>query len=56
MPFENRRDVIYIKGAPLIVYTMFIPILSTNLDINIVDEAHLRRAPMHILLGAPKLR
>ena len=32
---------------------MFIPILSTNLDINIVDEAHLRRAHMHILLTAP---
>ena len=53
MPLENRRDVIYIKGAPVIVHTMFIPILSTNLDINIVDEAHLRRAPMHILLEAP---
>ena len=53
VPLENRRDVIYIKGAPVIVHTMFIPILSTNLDINIVDEAHLRRAPMHILLGNP---
>jgi predicted ATPase with chaperone activity len=53
VPLENKRDVIYIKGAPVIVHTMFIPILSTNLDINIVDEAHLRRAPMHILLGPP---
>lgn len=53
VPLENQKDVIYIKGAPVIVHTMFIPVLSTNLDINIVDEAHLRRAPMHILLGAP---
>ncbi len=53
VPLENKRDVIYIKGAPVIVHTQFIPILSTNLDINIVDEAHLRRAPMHILLGPP---
>ena len=54
VPLENKRDVIYIKGAPVIVHTQFIPILSTNLDINIVDEAHLRRAPMHIILGSPK--
>ncbi len=53
VPLENKKDVIYIKGAPVIVHTMFIPVLSTNLDINIVDEAHLRRAPMHILLTAP---
>jgi predicted ATPase with chaperone activity len=53
VPLENKRDVIYIKGAPVLVHTQFIPILSTNLDINIVDEAHLRRAPMHILLGPP---
>lgn len=53
VPLENQKDVIYIKGAPVIVHTMFIPVLSTNLDINIVDEAHLRRAPMHILLSAP---
>jgi len=53
VPLENKKDVIYIKGAPVIVHTMFIPVLSTNLDINIVDEAHLRRAPMHILLSAP---
>ena len=53
VPLENKRDVIYIKGAPVIVHTQFIPILSTNLDINIVDEAHLRRAPMHILPGEP---
>lgn len=53
VPLENKRDVIYIKGAPVIVHTQFIPILSTNLDINIVDEAHLRRAPLHILLGPP---
>ncbi len=53
VPLENKRDVIYIKGAPVVVHTQFIPVLSTNLDINIVDEAHLRRAPMHILLGPP---
>lgn len=53
VPLENKKDVIYIKGAPVIVHTMFIPVLSTNLDINIVDEAHLRRAPMHIFLTAP---
>jgi predicted ATPase with chaperone activity len=53
VPLENKRDVIYIKGSPVIVHTQFIPILSTNLEINIVDEAHLRRAPMHIILGAP---
>ncbi len=53
VPLENKRDVIYIKGSPVIVHTQFIPILSTNLDINIVDEAHLRRAPMHILMSPP---
>jgi predicted ATPase with chaperone activity len=53
VPLENKRDVIYIKGAPVIVHTQFIPVLSTNLDISIVDEAHLRRAPMHIILGPP---
>ena len=53
VPLENKRDVIYIKGSPVIVHTQFIPILSTNLEINIVDEAHLRRAPMHIILGPP---
>ena len=53
VPLENKRDVIYIKGSPVIVHTQFIPILSTNLNISIVDEAHLRRAPMHILLSPP---
>jgi predicted ATPase with chaperone activity len=53
VPLENQRDVIYIKGSPVIVHTHFIPILSTNLSINIIDEAHLRRAPMHITLGRP---
>ena len=53
VPLENKRDVIYIKGSPVIVHTQFIPILSTNLEINIIDEAHLRRAPMHIILGPP---
>jgi len=53
VPLENKRDVIYIKGSPVIVHTQFIPILSTNLDINIDDEAHLRRAPLHIILGPP---
>lgn len=53
VPLENMRDVIYIKGAPVIVHTQFLPVLSTNLNINIIDEAHLRRAPMHIILEPP---
>ncbi|BDZ69031.1 ATP-binding protein [Methanobacterium ferruginis] len=53
VPLENKKDVIYIKGAPVIVHTHFIPALSTNLEITIVDEAHLRRAPLHVYLEVP---
>jgi len=53
LPMENKKDIIYIKGAPVIVDTHFIPAFSTNLDITIMDEAHLRRAPLNILLEAP---
>lgn len=53
VPLENKKDVIYIKGAPVIVHTHFIPALSTNLEITIVDEAHLRRAPLHVYLEEP---
>jgi predicted ATPase with chaperone activity len=53
VPLENKRDVIYVKGAPVIVHTHFIPALSTNLEITIVDEAHLRRAPLHVYLEVP---
>jgi len=53
VPLENKKDVIYIKGAPVIVHTHFIPALSTNLEITIIDEAHLRRAPLHVYLEEP---
>lgn len=53
VPMENKKDIIYIKGAPVIVDTYFIPAFSTNLDITIMDEAHLRRAPLNILLQVP---
>jgi predicted ATPase with chaperone activity len=53
VPLENKRDVIYVKGAPVIVHTHFIPALSTNLKITIMDEAHLRRAPLHVFLEVP---
>lgn len=53
VPLENKRDVVYIKGAPVIVHTHFIPALSTNLEITIIDEAHLRRAPLHVYLEVP---
>jgi predicted ATPase with chaperone activity len=53
VPLENKRDVIYVKGAPVIVHTHFIPALSTNLEITIIDEAHLRRAPLHVFLEVP---
>ncbi|MBM4240078.1 MAG: ATP-binding protein [Euryarchaeota archaeon] len=53
VPLENKKDVIYIKGAPVIVHTHFIPAFSTNLEITIMDEAHLRRAPLHIFLDTP---
>lgn len=53
VPLENKKDVVYIKGAPVIVHTHFIPSFSTNLAITIVDEAHLRRAPLNIMLDPP---
>ncbi|MBI5459337.1 ATP-binding protein [Methanobacterium sp.] len=53
VPLENKKDVIYVKGAPVIVHTHFIPALSTNLEITIIDEAHLRRAPLHVYLDVP---
>ncbi len=53
VPLENKKDVIYVKGAPVIVHTHFIPALSTNLEITIIDEAHLRRAPLHVYLEVP---
>jgi predicted ATPase with chaperone activity len=53
VPLENKQDVVYIKGAPVIVHTHFIPALSTNLEITIIDEAHLRRAPLHVYLEEP---
>jgi predicted ATPase with chaperone activity len=53
VPMENKKDVVYIRGVPVIVYTEFIPAFSTNLDVSIMDEAHLRRAPLHIFLGNP---
>ncbi len=53
VPMENKKDIIYIKGAPVIIDTHFIPAFSTNLEITIIDEAHLRRAPLNILLEVP---
>lgn len=53
VPLENRKDVIYVRGVPVIFHTHFIPAFSTNLDVSIMDEAHLRRAPMHIFLKHP---
>jgi predicted ATPase with chaperone activity len=55
VPMENKKDIIYVKGAPVIVDTYFIPAFSTNLDITIMDEAHLRRAPLNILLEVPSI-
>ncbi|MGB9936831.1 MAG: ATP-binding protein [Methanobacterium sp.] len=55
VPMENKRDVIYVRGVPVIVHSHFIPAFSTNLDISIMDEAHLRRAPLHIFLKNPPL-
>lgn len=55
IPMENRKDVIYVRGVPVIVHSHFIPAFSTNLDISIMDEAHLRRAPLHIFLKDPPL-
>ena len=53
VPMENKRDVVYVRGIPVIVHSNFIPAFSTNLDISIMDEAHLRRAPLHIFLKNP---
>ncbi|MCK9151595.1 ATP-binding protein [Methanobacterium alcaliphilum] len=53
VPMENKKDVIYVRGVPVIVHSHFIPAFSTNLDVSIMDEAHLRRAPLHIFLKNP---
>ena len=53
VPLENKKDMVYVKGVPVVVHTHFIPALSTNLDISIIDEAHLRRAPIHVELQKP---
>ncbi len=55
VPMENKKDMIYVKGAPMVVHSHFIPAFSTNLDITIMDEAHLRRAPLHISLENPTI-
>lgn len=55
VPLENKKDMIYIKGSPVVFHSHFIPALSTNLDISIIDEAHLRRAPIHVLLETPSI-
>ncbi len=53
IPLENRKEMVYIKGVSVTVHSHFIPVFSTNLDISIMDEAHLRRAPLHIFLQEP---
>ncbi|MDI3550440.1 MAG: hypothetical protein PWQ15_1543 [Methanobacterium sp.] len=53
VPMENKKDMIYVRGIPVILHTHFIPAFSTNLDISIMDEAHLRRAPLHVFLKNP---
>ncbi len=55
VPMENKKDVVYVRGIPVIVHSNFIPAFSTNLDISIMDEAHLRRAPLHIFLKNPEI-
>lgn len=55
VPLENKKDMIYIKGTPVVFHSYFIPALSTNLDISIIDEAHLRRAPIHVALDKPSI-
>jgi predicted ATPase with chaperone activity len=55
VPMENKRDVVYVRGIPVVVHCNFIPAFSTNLDISIMDEAHLRRAPLHIFLKNPDI-
>jgi predicted ATPase with chaperone activity len=56
VPMENKQDVIYVRGVPVIVFSHFIPAFSTNLDVSIMDEAHLRRAPLHIFLKNPAVK
>jgi len=55
VPMENKRDMVYVRGIPVVVHSNFIPSFSTNLDISIMDEAHLRRAPLHIFLKNPDI-
>lgn len=55
VPMENKRDVVYVRGIPVVVHSNFIPAFSTNLDISIMDEAHLRRAPLHVFLKNPDI-
>jgi predicted ATPase with chaperone activity len=55
VPMENKKDVVYVRGIPVVLHTHFIPAFSTNLDISIMDEAHLRRAPLHIFLKNPEI-
>ena len=55
VPMENKKDVVYVRGIPVVLHTHFIPAFSTNLDISIMDEAHLRRAPLHIFLKNPEV-
>lgn len=55
VPMENKKDMIYVRGIPVMLHSHFIPAFSTNLDISIMDEAHLRRAPLHIFLKNPEL-
>ena len=55
IPMENKNDVVYVRGVPITVHSNFIPAFSTNLDISIMDEAHLRRAPLHIFLKDPSV-
>lgn len=55
VPMENKKDVVYVRGIPVIVHSNFIPAFSTNLDISIMDEAHLRRAPLHVFLKNPDI-
>ena len=55
VPMENKKDVIYVRGIPVVFHCNFIPAFSTNLDISIMDEAHLRRAPLHVFLKNPDI-
>jgi len=53
VPMENRKDILYIGSIPVEFHTHFLPLFATNLSIGVLDEAHLRRAPIHIYLGPP---